>query len=199
MNILQINASIRAEAANSTRLADQITARLKQKNPTAQLTLRDLGLTPPPLFDAATLLAFSTAAEQRTPAQIQRIAHDDALIAELQNADVVVIGVPMYNFAIPSQLKNWLDAVTRNGVTFRYSAEGPQGLLAGKTVYLAFARGGRYRETAQDSQTPYLKTILSFIGLNAVQTIYAEGLNISPEAAQQGFAEAEAQIEALFS
>ena len=128
-----------------------------------------------------------------------RVALDDALIAEVQAADVIVLGVPMYNFGVPVQLKNWIDAIARNGVTFRYTANGPEGLVKGKKVYVALARGGRYRGSAADTQVPYLKTVLGFLGITDVHFIYAEGLNMGPEAAAQGFAEAEADLAAALS
>lgn len=199
MKILQVNASIRPEGANSTRLANDIVARLQAANPNARLTVRDLGADPHPMLDAAALGALFTPAEQRTPDQAARVALDDALIAEVKAADVLVLGVPMYNFGIPAQLKNWFDAITRAGVTFRYTESGPEGFLTGRKVYVALARGGRYRGTANDTQTPYLKLILGFLGMTDVHFIYAEGLNMGPEATQQGFAEAEADMAAALA
>ena len=199
MNILQINASARREGANSTRIAHAIVARLQAANPDARLTVRDLATHPHPMLDEATLGALFTPAEQRTPAQAARVALDDALIAEVQAADVLVLGVPMYNFGIPTQLKNWIDAIARAGVTFRYTGSGPEGLLKGKKVYVALARGGRYRGTENDTQTPYLKMVLGFLGMTDVHFIYAEGLNMGPEAARQGFAEAEADMAAALA
>lgn len=194
MNILQINASARTEGPNSTRVADDIVARLQAKHPGAKLTRRDLAVTPHPMLDAAGISALFTPADKRTPEQAARVALDDALIAEVQAADAIVLGVPMYNFGISAQLKSWIDAVVRNGVTFRYTETGPEGLLKDKKVYVALARGGRYRDTVADNQVPYLKTVLDFVGLTDVQFIYAEGLNMGPDAAAQGFAEAEADI-----
>ena len=199
MKILQVNASIRPEGANSTRLANDIVARLQAANPNARLTVRDLGADPHPMLDAAALGALFTPAEQRTETQAARVALDDALIAEVQAADAIVLGVPMYNFGIPAQLKNWFDAITRAGVTFRYTESGPEGFLTGRKVYVALARGGRYRGTANDTQTPYLKLILGFLGMTDVHFIYAEGLNMGPEATQQGFAEAEADMAAALA
>ena len=194
MNILQINASARREGANSTRIANTIVARLQAANPTAKRTVRDLATHPHPMLDETALGALFTPADQRTPAQAARVALDDALIAEVQAADVLVLGVPMYNFGIPTQLKNWIDAIARAGVTFRYTEKGPEGLLKGKKVYLSLARGGRYRGTENDTQTPYLKTVLGFLGMTDLHFIYAEGLNMGPEAARQGFIEAEADM-----
>ncbi len=196
MNILQVNASARREGANSTRVANTIVAHLHAGNPTARVTVRDLAITPHPLLDESALGALFTPAEQRTPDQARRVALDDALIAELQQHDTVVLGVPMYNFGVPVQLKNWIDAIARAGVTFRYTEKGPEGLLTGKTVYVALARGGRYRNTPNDSQVPYLKTVLGFLGMTDLRFIYAEGLAMGPEALEKGLAEAEADLRA---
>jgi len=199
MNILQINASARREGANSTRVANAIVARLQQAQPTARLTLRDLAVTPHPVLDEVALGALFTPTDQRSAEQAARVALDDALIAEVQAADVLVLGVPMYNFGVPAQLKHWIDAVVRNGVTFRYTENGPEGLLKGKQVYVGLARGGRYRGTEADSQVPYLKTVLGFLGITEIHFIYAEGLNMGTEAAQQGFAQADADIAAALA
>lgn len=199
MNILQINASARREGANSTKVANSVVERLKASNPAATFTLRDLAVTPHPVLDEAALGALFTPAEQRSPEQAARVALDDALIAEIQAHDTIVLGVPMYNFGVPVQLKAWIDAIARAGTTFRYTATGPEGLLKGKTVYLALARGGLYRDTPNDSQVPYLKAVLGFLGLTDLRFIYAEGLNMGPEAAAKGFAQAEQDIEAALN
>lgn len=196
MKILQINGSARRDGANSTRLANEIVERIKAGQPGAQVTLRDLAATPHPVLDETALGALFTPAEQRTPEQAARVALDDALIAELQAHDVIVLGVPMYNFGITVQIKAWLDAIARAGVTFRYTADGPEGLVKGKTVYVALARGGIYRDTPNDSQVPYLKTMLGFLGMTDVRFIYAEGLAMGPEAVEKGFAQAQADLEA---
>ena len=191
MKILQINSSARVEGANSTRLANTVTARLQAKHPGATVTVRDLAVTPHPVLDAAALGALFTPADQRTPEQAARVAIDDALIAEVQAHDAIVLGVPMYNFGVPVQLKTWLDAIARAGVTFRYTANGPEGLIQGKKVYVAFARGGIYRDTPADSQTPYIQTILGFLGMTDVKYIHAEGLAMGPEAVDKAFTQAE--------
>ena len=197
MKILQINSSARSAGANSTRLADSITARLKAANPAAVVELRDLAANPHPVLDEAALGALFTPADQRTAAQCARAALDDALIAQVQGADAIVLGVPMYNFGVPVQFKSWIDAIAKAGVTFRYTATGPEGLLKGKKVYVALARGGVYRDTATDSQVPYLKTVLGFLGMTDVSFIYAEGLAMGTESADKAFAAAQAQIDAL--
>jgi FMN-dependent NADH-azoreductase len=199
MNILQINASARREGANSTRVANTVVDRLKAANPGAQVTLRDLAVTLHPVLDETALGALFTPVDQRTPEQAARVALDDALIAELQAHDTLVLGVPMYNFGVPVQLKSWIDAIARVGVTFRYTEKGPEGLLKGKKVYVALARGGLYRDTDKDAQVPYLKNVLGFLGMTDVSFIYAEGLAMGPEAAEKGFAQAHADLEAAFA
>jgi len=199
MNILQINASARREGANSTKVANNVVERLMAANPAATVTLRDLAVTPHPVLDEAALGALFTPADQRTPEQAARVALDDALIAELQAHDTLVLGVPMYNFGVPVQLKAWIDAIARAGTTFRYTATGPEGLLQGKTVYVALARGGLYRNTPNDSQVPYLKAVLGFLGLTDVRFIYAKGLAMGPEAVAKGFAQAEADLQAALA
>lgn len=195
MHILQVNSSARREASQSTRLANRIVERLLDATPDARVTVRDLATQPHPVLDEATLGALFTPEAQRTLEQAGRVALDDALIAQVQAADVLVLGVPMYNFGVPSQLKNWIDAISRAGVTFRYNANGPEGLLKGKKVYVALARGGLYRNTPADTQVPYLKTVLTFLGMTDVHFVYAEGLNMGDEAQQQGIASALEQID----
>ena len=195
MNILQINSSARREASHSTRLASRIVDRLRSAHPGAGLTVRDLNDTPHPVQDEAALGALFTPTEQRTPEQVARVQLDDALIAEIKAADVVVLGVPMYNFGVPSQLKNWIDAISRAGVTFRYTANGPEGLLKGKTVYVALTRGGKYRNTPADTMVPYLEMVLSFLGMTHVHFVYAEGLAMGAAAEESAIASAYEQIE----
>ena len=199
MNILQINASARREGAHSTRLADAVVARLKAAHPDARHTLRDLAATPHPTLDEAALSALFTAPDQRTAEQAARVALDDALIAEVQAHDTIVLGVPMYNFGTPVQLKSWIDAISRAGVTFRYTAHGPEGLRTGKTVYVALARGGIYRDTPNDAQVPYLRQVLGFLGMTDVRFLYAEGMAMGPDAVAKGFERAYADLEAALA
>ena len=198
MKILQVNSSARLDSSFSTRLANGLVARLRTEHPAASLTVRDLARTPHPPLDESALQALFTPAEQRSPEHHARVAQDDALIAELQAADVVVLGVPMYNFGVPAGLKNWIDAISRAKVTFRYTEKGPEGLLTGKKVYVVLTRGGQYRNTPADSQVPYLKTLLTFLGMTDVSFIYAEGLAMGPQAEQAALASAQDQIDALF-
>ena len=195
MKILQINSSARTEGSHSTKLATALVERLSATQSQAEVTVRDLGRTPHPMLDGAALQALFTPAEQRTSEQVARVALDDALIEEIQSADVVVLGAPMYNFGVTAQLKNWIDAISRAQVTFRYTEQGYEGLLKGKKVYVVLTRGGLYRNTPSDTQTPYLKTLFGFLGMTDVQFLYAEGLAKGPEAEQTALASAQQQIE----
>src|SRR5690349_21895929 len=195
MKILQVNSSARREGSQSTRLANEIVRRLRDANPDATVTVRDLTTNPHPVLDEVALGALFTPATQRSTEQQARVGLDDALIAEVQAADVVVLGVPMYNFGVSAQLKNWIDAIVRAGVTFRYTEQGPQGLLAGKKVYVALARGGKYRNTPADTQVPYLSTVLGFLGMNDIRFVFAEGLAMGPEAERAAMESAYREIE----
>ena len=197
MNILQINSSARSTGSASTRLADAIVARVQAANSGATLARRDLAAQPHPVLDEPTLQALFTPADQRTPEQAARIALDDALIAQVQAADVIVIGAPMYNFGITVQLKSWFDAIARANVTFKYTETGPVGLLTGKKVYVGLSRGGLHRDSANDSQVPYLNTMFGFLGLTDVQYVYSEGMGMGPEAVAKAHAQADAEINAI--
>ncbi|MGN6651183.1 FMN-dependent NADH-azoreductase [Trinickia sp.] len=194
--ILQLNSAARSQGANSTLLANELAAKLQAANPGAKLVLRDLLTDALPHLDDSVLGAFFTPAEQRTPEQAAVAARSDALIAELQAADIVIIGAPMYNFGISSQLKTYFDWIGRAGVTFRYTANGPEGLVKGKKVYVVSARGGKYAGTPLDSQTPHIQAFLGLIGITDVEFIYAEGLNMGPDAAGAALASAREAIAA---
>lgn len=201
MNILQINSSARRvqgdQGSNSTRLADELVAQLREQHPQASLSVRDLGLQPHPMLDEAALQAVFTPAEQRSTEQAERVALDIALLDQLRAADVLVLAVPMINFGVPAQLKNWIDAVAKAGQSFRYTANGPEGLLTGKKVYAVLTRGGIYRDLPADTMVPYLRNVLGFLGMTDVDFIYAEGLAMGPEAEARGLAAAREQIAAL--
>jgi len=197
MNILQINSSAKSTGSESTRLANRITARLVAQNPGAKVAVRDLAASAHPMQDEATLQAIFTPKDNRTPEQAARVAMDDALIEEVQNADILVLGVPMYNFGVPAQFKNWIDAVARAGVTFKYSENGPVGLVSGKRVFVATTRGGRHKGTPKDIVASYLNTVLGFLGMSDVKMIFAEGLSLGAEVANQSLSEAQQEIEAV--
>jgi len=199
MNLLQINTSPRAGDSMSTKFANQIVEKIKSQHKDVQLDVLDLGQKAHAILDEMAIGALFTPADVRSEAQKARVAIDDALIVQAQWADTLVIGVPMYNFGIPVQLKAWLDAIARAGVTFRYTDQGPEGLLTGKKVYLALARGGIYRDTPNDTQVPYLNMIFGFLGMTDLSYVYAEGFALGPEAGAKAIDDAESQIQALFA
>ncbi len=194
--ILQLNSAARSQGANSTLLANELTAKLQDANPGAKVVVRNLLADPLPHLDDAILGAFFTPAEQRTPEQAAIHARSQALIDELLAADIIVIGAPMYNFGVSTQLKAYFDWIARAGITFRYTANGPEGLVKGKKAFVVTARGGKYQGTPNDTQTPYLKSFLGFIGITDVSFIYAEGLNMGPDAATAALAGAREAIAA---
>jgi FMN-dependent NADH-azoreductase len=198
MNILQLNSSLRGAQSESIRVANAITAKLVAANPGATVIVRDLVAHKHPILDEATLGALFTPAAQRTPEQAARVALDDVLIAEAQAADVIVMGAPMYNFAMPVQLKGWFDAVARVGVTFRYTESGQEGLLKNKKVFVAAARGGVYPAEG-DPQVPQLVALLNFLGMKDHTFVYSAAQSMGPDAAAKGQADADAAIEAVFA
>ena len=195
--ILQINSAARSQGAQSTLLADELTLKLQQANPGAKTVVRNLLADNLPHLDDATLGVFFTPDEERTPEQKAINARSAALIAELLAADIVVIAAPLYNFGISSQLKTYFDWIARAGITFRYTATGPEGLVQGKKVYVVSARGGKYAGTPHDSQTPYLSSFLGFLGMSDVNFIYAEGLAMGPEVANAALSAARDAIAAV--
>jgi len=196
--LLQINASINNGNGQSSQLANQFVAAFQKRNPEAQLVVRDVAAAEPvPHLDGERFGAFITQADQRSAAQHAVVAYSDTLINELKRADVLVLGLPMYNFGVPSQLKAYFDHIARVGVTFQYTDKGPVGLLTGKKVYVFAARGGVYAGTPMDTQTSYVRDFLRFLGMTDVEFIYAEGLAISPQSKATGLANAGAQIARL--
>ena len=203
MNILQINSSARSwangQGSQSTRLATELVEQLLAANPGATLTLRDLTANPHPALDESALGALFTPAEARSAEQHARVALDQALIDEVKAADVIVIGVPMVNFGITSQLKNWIDAIAKAGITFKYTASGPVGLIEGKKAYAVLTRGGVYRDQPHDTQVPYLRQTLGFLGITDLEFIYAEGLAMGPDSEAKALASARSEIAAAIA
>jgi len=196
-NLLQLNSSIFSSGGQSTQLADQFVAAWRENQPDAQVTVRDLAQQPLPHLDAQRVLAFFAQPEARTLEQQTFVAESDALIDELKQAEVIVIGLPMYNFGIPSVLKAYFDQIARAGVTFRYTENGPEGLLTDKKAYVFATRGGQYAGTPLDSQTGYVRNFLGFLGITDVEFIYAEGLNMGDLNKEAALAEAQQQIAKL--
>jgi FMN-dependent NADH-azoreductase len=196
--LLQINASINTGNGQSSQLANQFVAAFRKRDPEAKIVVRDVAAADSvPHLNAERFGAFIATPEQRSAVQHAVVAYSDVLIDELKQADVIVIGLPMYNFGVPSQLKAYFDHIARAGVTFKYSESGPVGLLTGKKVYVFAARGGLYAGTPMDTQTSYVRDFLRFLGMADVEFIYAEGLAISPEHKEAGIAKAVAEIARL--
>jgi len=195
--LLQLNTSLFSNQGQSSQLADQFVAAWRKKNPHDRVIVRDLARNPVPHLDGARFLSFLAKPEARSPEQEAVVAYSDALIEELKSAQIIVLGLPMYNFGIPSTLKAYFDHIARAGVTFRYTESGPVGLLTGKKVYVFASRGGRYAGTPLDSQTTYVRDFLQFIGIEDVEFVYAEGLNLGDESKTAALAGARKQLERL--
>ena len=195
--LLQINASMFAGGGQSTRLADRFVAAWRANNPAAEVIVRDLGADAVPHLTAERFGAFLAKPEERDAAQAAVAAYSDGLIDELRRADVIVFGLPMYNFGVPSTLKAYFDHVARAGVTFRYTATGPVGLLTGKQAYVFATRGGLYAGTPLDTQTTFVRDFLRFIGIADVEFVYAEGLALDVARKDAAIDEAQRSIERL--
>lgn len=193
--LLQINASLNNGNGQSSQLANQFVAAFQRSRPGTKILERDVAATDPvPHLSRERFGAFIAKPEDRTVAQHAVVAYSDNLIDELKQADVIVLGLPMYNFGVPSQLKAYFDHIARVGITFKYTDKGPVGLLTGKKAYVFAARGGLYVGTPLDTQTSYVRDFLRFLGIADVEFVYAEGLNISPQSKEAGLAKALAEI-----
>ena len=193
--LLFVKSSVFGDGGQSSKLADHFIERWKAVHADAEVVVRDLVNQPIAHYDLAAISALSADAEDRTSDQQEIVTLSDTLIGEVRSADAIVIAAPMYNFAVPSQLKAWFDQIARNGVTFKYTENGPVGLLEDKPVYILATRGGQYHEAGLDYQVPWLKLILGFVGLKNVQVILAEGLNMG--GAEQSIQAAHSAIDSI--
>ena len=181
MNILNLISSPRGTESFSIKLGNAVVEKLQQAYPGSTVKTKDLTQKPFPHLEEVHLQSFFTPAESRSPELIEAVKHSDVAIAELRAADIIVIGVPIYNFNIPSTLKSWIDHIARAGETFSYSEKGPEGLVKNKKVYLAIASGAVFSEgpyKAYDFSEPYLRGVLGFLGMTDVTTFRAEGVKI---------------------
>lgn len=198
---LQLRTSIFGEAGQSAQLAnrllDEFTRAERAAGGEPVVLTRDLAADPLPHLTAERFAALTTPADQRTATQAAIAAQADALVAELQAADTLILGLPMYNFGVPSTLKAYFDHVARAGVTFRYTAHGPEGLLKGKKAYVVATRGGKYAGTPQDLQSAYVQQFLGFIGITDVEFLYVEGLALGDAARADALAAAGRRLEQL--
>lgn len=193
--VLLINSSISGDKGHSVQLAQQFIAQLPQGS--FKIDTLDLNTTPVPHLEMSEIAAWMTPAEQRTAEQQASAAISDDIVARIKAADVILVGVPMYNFGVPSQLKALLDRVARAGITFSYTENGPVGLLEDKPVVVFATRGGVYQGTPMDSQTPFLTSFFNFVGLKDLHFVYAEGLNMGAEAADKALTAAKTRLTEL--
>lgn len=196
MQILEIISSPRGAASYSIQLSAGIVDKLRAAYPGSTVKVRDLATNPFPHLEEAKLAALFTPADQRTPDQQAAAQHSDDAIAEVMAADILVIGAPLYNFGIPSVLKAWIDHIARAGLTFRYTAAGPEGLVKGKQVYVAMSSGGVYSEgpaAGYDFVAPYLQAVLGFLGMTDVTVARVEGVAV-PELQAAALAKALAGV-----
>jgi FMN-dependent NADH-azoreductase len=192
--LLRIDASARSAGSVTRRLGDEFQARWLGCHPDAEVLTRDLS-EPLPLLDSDWVAANLTEPSQRTPGQQAALALSDTLIAELEQADAVLVTVPLYNFSVPAAMKAWIDLVCRARKTFAYTDNGPRGLLADRPVYVVIATGGVPVGSPADFASGYLRHVFGFIGLCDVQLITAERMNLDAEGA---LVKARAGIDILF-
>ncbi|MBM2853276.1 MAG: FMN-dependent NADH-azoreductase [Steroidobacteraceae bacterium] len=195
--LLQINTSLFGERGNSSQLTRRFIERWRAAHPDGRVVVRDLQGDPLPHLDAERIGALFSKPEGRTPEQQAIVDLSDALIAELKAADIVVIGLPLYNFGIPSTLKTWFDHIARAGVSFRYTANGPEGLIGDRKVYVMAARGGFYQGTPADTQTPFVTNFFTLLGIKDIEFVYAEGLNVSQESKERAMRDAGTAVDRL--
>jgi FMN-dependent NADH-azoreductase len=198
--VLLITSSPRGDASHSSRIARTLADRLASGDPRSTVVARDLFRKPLPHIGEDFVTALDTPPENRTPAQNAAVALSDHLIAELFAADVIVIASAMINFGVSSTLKTYIDYILRKGATFRYTANGPEGLVQGKKAYIVQASGGVYSEGALKSfnfQDTYLKHVLGFIGVTDVEIVHIEGIAFGPEATEKALSAAAGRVAAV--
>ncbi|MEN4548615.1 FMN-dependent NADH-azoreductase [Pantoea agglomerans] len=193
--VLVLKSSILAGYSQSSQLADFYIEQAKAQG--KEVTVRDLAANPIPVLDGELVGAMRPSDTPLSPRQQEALDLSDELIAELQAHDELVIAAPMYNFNIPTQLKNYFDLIARAGVTFRYTEAGPEGLVKGKTAVVISSRGGIHKDTPTDLLTPYVKLFLGFIGITDVEFVFAEGIAYGPEVASKATAEAKDAIKQI--
>lgn len=181
--VLLLKSSILADYSHSNKMADYFIEQWQEKKPADSITVRDLVSNPIPAIDGEILAAF-TAGNSKTQQQEAYLALSNQLIDELKQHDVIVITAPMYNFTIPSQLKNYFDFIARSGETFKYTEQGSVGLLENKRAFVLTSRGGIHKDTPIDTMVPYLTLFLNFVGIKNIEFIFAEGTALGVESAE---------------
>ena len=195
--LLLLKTSLFAENGASSRLANDYVRAWRVAHPHGVVVERNLAAQPAPHLTAEHFLAFTSKPGERTAEQQAALDYSDSLIDELKRADAIVLTAPMYNFGVPSALKAYFDHVARAGVTFRYTANGPIGLLTNKRVTVIATRGGFYAGTVKDTASAYLRDFLAFLGLTDVEFVYAEGLALGAEHKQRALGDAQASLQVL--
>ena len=196
--ILVLNSSLSGEASVSRQLVAEALSNMRSQEPELAVISRDLGENPVPHLTGNALMGLASEQPDAVQAQIRTLA--DELIAEIQAADTILIGAPMYNFGIPSTLKTWFDYILRAGTTFRYTEAGPEGLLKGKRAIVVESRGGFYSDgpaKSLDGQEPHLRALLGFVGITDIAFIRAERLAMGPEFRQKAIDDAKSDIRRL--
>ncbi|USH01203.1 FMN-dependent NADH-azoreductase [Grimontia kaedaensis] len=194
-NILVLKSSILGEYSSSTKLIDQLVSQFGEDTFVIE---RDLAAHAIPVLDGELAMGLR-GADNPTPRQQEALTQSDQLIDEIKASDTLVIAAPMYNFNIPTQLKNWIDFIARAGVTFSYTENGPKGLLTGKKAIVVTTRGGMHLGQPSEHITGYLKTVLGFIGITEVQFVYAEALAMGDDPAKASMEQAAKDLMALVS
>lgn len=191
--VLAIYSSLNGEQGNSSKLANEYLAKLEAKGDVS-IKRVDLSTMELPHLSSEEMQAWMTAPAERSEAQHVLANRSDSIVESVKQADEIVLAVPMYNFGIPSSLKAYFDRVARAGITFKYTENGPVGLLENKSATVFAARGGIYAGTDFDTQTPYLQHFLGFVGISNVHFVYAEGLAMGEEQAKNAFSAASEKI-----
>lgn len=194
INVLKLNNSLNGADGNSNKLTQKFIDRWQQQTDQIYLVERDLAAQDLGHLSAEEMQAWMTPADERSERQRSLAAISDQLLTELEQADAIVVGMPMYNLGIPSVFKAWIDRVARAGRSFKYTENGPVGLLTGQKVYVLAARGGMYAGTPKDSQTQYLTDLFAFLGINDVQFVYVEGLAMGADAAANAWKQGDEKI-----
>lgn len=197
--ILVLNTGLNGEQSNSNKFTSLYQKIRNTTTENQEYTVRDLDKDALPHLTSQEMQAWMTPESDRTEQQQTLAAVSDDLIDELMAHDVIVIGMPMYNMGVPSTFKTYIDRVSRAGKTFRYTEQGPEGLVKGKQVVVLAARGGMYQGTPLDSQTSYLKSIFGLMGVTDIQFVYAEGLNMGEDAANNAWQSADQSLHSLVS
>lgn len=192
--ILRLDSSIFSGGGASTQLNDQLVEHLQGQYGDTQVVRRDLASEPLPHFTVEYIQALGKAASERDSREAAQVALADELIRELREADILVVGAPMYNFTVPSTLKTWMDYVARAGDTFKYTSTGPEGLLKETKVYINASRGGMHKDQVTDGVVPLLNSFFALLGLTDVTVIYAEGLNMGTDNRDKALAKAQQTI-----